>query len=147
MVNWKLSTVDRTIAQGTFPEQDIKSSGLKKVGSIQIPLSEIRKATKCQLVVSINTRSASIANDWDVWVYPSQLSSSGSEDLLIVSEQNNKAKSRLRSGGKVALFLSPKQIKTDVALGLSSIFWNTAWTNGQAYSSLAEMELELESRL
>ena len=46
------------------------------------------------------------------------------------------AKAVLQRGGDVFLMLPPDRVKTDVALGFSSIFWNTAWTRGQAPHTL-----------
>jgi hypothetical protein len=42
----------------------------------------------------------------------------------------------LQQGGKVLLAPNPATVKTDVKLGFSSIFWNTAWTHGQAPHTL-----------
>jgi hypothetical protein len=55
--------------------------------------------------------------------------------VLITAELDNAAEKTLAEGGKVLLTISPKRVKGDhlgrVALGFSSIFWNTAWTGRQ----------------
>jgi hypothetical protein len=43
---------------------------------------------------------------------------------------------RLEAGGKVLLTVKPETVKTDVQLGFTPIFWNTAWTKGQAPHTL-----------
>ncbi|OQW94517.1 MAG: glycoside hydrolase, partial [Verrucomicrobia bacterium A1] len=43
---------------------------------------------------------------------------------------------RLRAGGKVLLCVDPQRVKGEVAIGFSSIFWNTAWTKNQAPHTL-----------
>jgi hypothetical protein len=42
----------------------------------------------------------------------------------------------LRKGATVVLFVDPQRVKSDVQIGFSSIFWNTAWTGGQAPHTL-----------
>jgi hypothetical protein len=55
--------------------------------------------------------------------------------VLIVDKLDQSARSVLENGGRVLLFISPEKVKPGrsgkVALGFSSIFWNTAWTRGQ----------------
>jgi hypothetical protein len=56
-------------------------------------------------------------------------------NVLVTGELNNEALSSLQAGGKVLLTVPANRVKGDargrVALGFSSIFWNTAWTHGQ----------------
>ncbi len=79
-------------------------------------------------------------NDWDVWVYPSQVDTQRPPDLVVAEDLNDPALAALDAGGKVLLLIPPNRVKGDrlgkVALGFSSIFWNTAWTRRQAPTTL-----------
>ena len=57
--------------------------------------------------------------------------------MTIASAFDAKAEATLAAGGTVFLMIPPQQVCPDpqhgpIAFGFSSIFWNTAWTNGQA---------------
>jgi hypothetical protein len=62
------------------------------------------------------------------------------DDILITQLLDEKALKTLRKGGNVLLTLKKGSIKPDkggdVKIGFSSIFWNTAWTIGQAPNTL-----------
>ena len=74
-------------------------------------------------------------NDWDFWVYPSAVDVTTPSGVLIVDNLDQSARSELADGGRVLLFIPPEKAGADpsgrIALGFSSIFWNTAWTRGQ----------------
>jgi hypothetical protein len=67
-------------------------------------------------------------------VYPASLPDN-TREILVTQQLDAKALETLNKGGKV--LLTPKQgsLKADkggdIAIGFSSIFWNTAWTHGQ----------------
>jgi hypothetical protein len=63
------------------------------------------------------------------------------EGVLVVEELDTVARARLETGGVVVLTVPPARVAPDpkkgpIAIGFSSIFWNTAWTNGQAPHTL-----------
>jgi hypothetical protein len=79
-------------------------------------------------------------NDWDLWVYPSQWPAEP-KDVQIVTNLDTHALDLLAAGGRVLWLLPPARVAPDpnlgkVALGFSSIFWNTAWTRRQAPQTL-----------
>ncbi|MCX6224865.1 MAG: beta-galactosidase [Bacteroidia bacterium] len=118
------------------------------VGKIEWPLSGITKASKYTLETSVGNRM----NRWDFWVYP--LTSATNTAAAISSDSAPAAKSAvpvftsvtprlkklLDEGGSAILSLGPDGVAPDkggnIALGFSSIFWNTAWTRGQAPHTL-----------
>jgi len=77
---------------------------------------------------------AGFVNGWDFLVYPAILPEI-SENILVVKSLNKEAISTLYKGGKILLSVETGSIKAgkggEVGIGFSSIFWNTAWTNGQ----------------
>lgn len=80
-------------------------------------------------------------NEWHIWVYPSTPRNQYADnDILVTSSLDNKAKEVLEKGGKVLLSLPKGKLRADmggdIQIGFSSIFWNTAWTLGQAPHTL-----------
>jgi hypothetical protein len=104
--------------------------------SFDLSLAKITKAQKIRLEVSID--KTPFINHWDFWVYPEkQLIEKGS--VLITETLDLNARQVLEKGGSVLLLTYGKVGKTkgaQVAIGFSSIFWNTAWTNNQAPHTL-----------
>src|SRR5690606_36101891 len=74
-----------------------------------------------------------------IFVYPAELPDV-KDDILVTDRLDKNAIEKLNKGGKVLLSLKKGSLKPemggDVAVGFSSIFWNTAWTNGQAPHTL-----------
>lgn len=131
---WKLvNEHDEIVAQGELPPQRIPVDNGISLGHISIPLSALAAPAKYTLVVGIT--DTPFENDWDVWLYPSQVDLETPADVKIVDELNDDALTALNAGGKVLLMIPPWRVRGDelgkVGLGFSSIFWNTAWTDRQ----------------
>jgi hypothetical protein len=90
--------------------------------------------------LEIGLAGTAYVNDWDVWVYPAQVSTTVPPAVTVVSELDAQAGSVLDAGGRVLWLVAPARVKRDpkapVLLGFSSIFWNTAWTGRQAPTTL-----------
>ena len=127
---WKIvDNKKNVVKEGRFNQLNLMLGHNIQLGEISENI-EIAKASKFQLQVNV----AGFENDWDFWVYPAKLPKVES-DVLVVSNLNEKAISTLNNGGKVLLTVKKGSIKKgkggEVGIGFSSIFWNTAWTNGQ----------------
>jgi hypothetical protein len=127
---WKiLDNNGELVKKGKFQKTNITWGNCQKLGSISESI-QVESAAKFLLLVDV----AGYVNTWDFWVYPAKLPETTSE-VYITSTLNKKALSILENGGKVLLSSKKGQIKDgqggEVAVGFSSIFWNTAWTNGQ----------------
>jgi hypothetical protein len=105
------------------------------LGHVCIDLKNAPAPEKYKFIVSVGK----FENDWDVWVYPSELPAEP-RDVLITSKFDDEARRCLLAGGKVLLTIPGRDVRnydTDpVELGFSSIFWNTAWTSRQAPTTL-----------
>ena len=127
----------RTVAEGKLPARDIPVGNGITLGHVSTDLREMLAPEKYTLVVGL--AGTSFENDWNVWVYPAQLPPEPS-DVLVTSKFDDTARRCLQSGGKVLLTIPGKAVrnydKDPVALGFSSIFWNTAWTDRQAPTTL-----------
>lgn len=127
----------RAQAAGRIAPHDVPVSGDVILEQINVPLAQLPAPARYKLVVRlVNTP---FTNDWDVWVYPAQLDTKPDE-VLVTEALDASTLAKLNAGGKVLLLIPPAKVKNDkvlpVALGFSSIFWNTAWTASQPPTTL-----------
>jgi len=128
-VYWRITRTNGAIIAEKKPELKDISFGLNILGNISVSLTAITAAEKLIITVS----AGKYTNSWDFWVYPAQLPPiSGTENILVTGEFNQKAVNFLENGGKVLLTVKKGSVKPsmggDVPVGFSSIFWNTQWT-------------------
>lgn len=126
-----------TVALGFLSQTDIALGNCIGLGRIDVDLNGIEKAEKLTLEVTVDNYS----NSWDVFVYPAVKENiEGEEAIRVVQTLDATTRKYLQDGGNVLLNLKkgtlPKEMGGDVEIGFSSIFWNTAWTNGQAPHTL-----------
>ena len=121
----------RILWWGSLTAQDIPWGNAIKLGRIDLPLMGIRTARKCVLQVKIGQAE----NVWDFWIYPAKLPDPASRDVLVTRRLDAAAVDHLDKGGKVLLSVEKGAVRPDkggrIAVGFSSIFWNTAWTGNQ----------------
>ncbi len=135
---WKIADkTGRLVQSGKFSQTDIPLGNGFKLGNISVSLASAKAPEKMTLEVAVNGR----ANSWDFWVYPSKKEAiSGEENMRVVQKLDAETAQFLKNGGSVLLNLKkgtlPKEMGGDVEIGFSSIFWNTAWTHGQAPHTL-----------
>lgn len=124
------------VRDGLFPRADLPVGGPFRLGEINVPLSGLSVPGRFALQVSIPRMDA--LNSWDIWVYPEVIAKASDEVLL--TDQPDEAFRALRAGRRVLLAMGRERFRGDdrgaVQLGFSSIFWNTAWTEGQAPHTL-----------
>lgn len=138
---WKLVGEDGAIAaSGNFPSRDI-ALGNSSLGHLDLALNTFAAPARYKLVVTL--AGTPFENDWDVWVYPpaAQVAAPAPSSVIVTSKLDAATQAKLVAGGTVLLTIPPGKVKPDaakgkIALGFSSIFWNTAWTNGQAPHTL-----------
>jgi hypothetical protein len=128
---WKL--VEKTgniLFQGKLPVLNIRIGNCIRLGEINQSLVSITNAEQLSLVVTVDK----FENSWDIWVYPDILPEI-KDKVLVTQTLDSKAIETLKRGGKVLLNLKKGSLKPEkggnIAVGFSSIFWNTAWTNKQ----------------
>ena len=103
-----------------------------KLGNIRCSLGNFKAPAIYTFEVSIDN----FTNKWEFWVYPYQITQLlFSDDIRITRQLDSVTISFLNNGGLVLLTPLKGSIKKenggDVAVGFSSIFWNTAWTSKQ----------------
>jgi hypothetical protein len=138
-VYWKLQNAQNSaeIASGKWDNVTLQLGNNQKVGDVTHKLEGINKPSKLKFIVGIE--GTIFENDWTIWVYPADLKVPGT-DIVVTTKWDEQTKKALENGKKVLLVLEENSVKPekggDVAVGFSSIFWNTSWTRGQAPHTL-----------
>jgi hypothetical protein len=150
-LHWSLvNDAGRTVSTGTLPARTIPVDNGISIGRVSVDLTSLASPARYKFVVHVRSQvpddipaARSLAavdvkheNDWDVWVYPPRVSDEVPAGLAVTRELDDASLARLKAGGKVLLLVQPSRVAPDkrlgkVALGFSSIFWNTAWTHRQ----------------
>jgi len=135
---WKITDKNgKEIQSGKFTKTDIPLGNGFKLGDISFPLASVLIPENLKLEVTVND----LINNWDFWVYPVKKEViNGTEKIKIVQKIDAQTGQFLENGGTVILTLKKgtlaKEMGGDIKIGFSSIFWNTAWTRGQAPHTL-----------
>jgi hypothetical protein len=124
------------VASGLFPARDIPLGGGIPIGRLDVNLKPFQVPGQYKLTLTVG----SFRNSWNFWVYPARVPSTAHPGLLLTQTLDERAASFLEKGGRVLLTLRRGSVRPerggDIALGFSTIFWNTAWTSGQAPHTL-----------
>ncbi|ANH81717.1 glycoside hydrolase family 2 [Niabella ginsenosidivorans] len=125
---WRLCFPDgKVYASGSFAPADIPVGSPFTLGEISVPLDKIETAT--QLKLTINIRSTSYSNDWNLWVYPQKQEAEADPGKVLVADSwNKRVATVLEKGGSVLLLADTAKLRSDVAPGFSGISWNTVWS-------------------
>lgn len=133
--NWQIKNPqNKVLFEGKLNAADIPFGNGINIGEIKADLSSIINPEKLLLEVSVNDYK----NSWEIFVYPKQLPEV--KNVYVTQTLDEKALQILNNGGNVLLNLKQGSLAKnkggDIAIGFSSIFWNTAWTHGQAPHTL-----------
>lgn len=124
------------VASGELAHNPVDIGNCIRLGEIKAPLSSV-KTPAC---LTLRLTTGVYTNLWHVWVYPSDERQDDYKQILMTDKLDDNAMRTLDNGGKVLLSVKKGSLADnrggDVAIGFSSIFWNTAWTNGQAPHTL-----------
>jgi hypothetical protein len=138
---WRVVGQDgQAVDQGELALGDLPVGNDNTFGPIRASLESVAASGQLKLVLAVQSENAPrVENDWDIWVFapvlaPARLSAP--EEILVTGTLDEEAESRLASDGKVLLLPDPKRVYAPSQIGFSSIFWNTAWTRGQAPHTL-----------
>jgi len=139
VARWSLVDDEGNVgASGRLPAKTVPVGGVTPLGRVRVPLTDLAAQARYRLVVGLETTGDE--NDWDVWVYPAGVSTEAPGAVTLAQDLDEATAARLQAGGRVFLQLPARRVRGDesrpVALGFSSIFWNTAWTSRQAPHTL-----------
>jgi Glycosyl hydrolases family 2, sugar binding domain/Glycosyl hydrolases family 2 len=134
--SWKITdNKNKILFEGKLHTLTIPTGNGISLGTIEQPLSTVTKPSMLKLTVTVNEYQ----NDWMIFVYPSSQQKIN-EDIYVTHQWDDKAQNILNNGGKVLLTFKKGTVDSSkggsIPVGFSSIFWNTAWTNGQPPNTL-----------
>jgi hypothetical protein len=135
---WKIiDDFGNVIKTGTLGKVDIQIGNGIKLGEIRVPLSEFKSPAMFTFIMNVGNFS----NQWDFWIFPYKNSEPiFSSEIKIAQRVDDEVINYLIQGGKVLLTPIKGSFKPkkggNIAVGFSSIFWNTAWTSKQAPHTL-----------
>jgi hypothetical protein len=118
----------REIASGRLPSAPAPTGQLTGLGEIQASLAAA--PAPCKLNVSVALPGTNIGNDWDIWVYPADVSPQPPANVTVCS-QWSEAKAALAEGRKVLLFPKTGNPKETLRGRFRPVFWSPVWFASQ----------------
>lgn len=126
-----LNDAGEVLYSNTIAGKKIEIGSCFPAGSFAADLSSLSIAQK--LVFEVSLENTPYLNRWDFWVYPAN-QEVNQGNIFVTDKLDSETEGILKKGGSVLLLSYGKVAKgqgAEVAIGFSSIFWNTAWTNNQ----------------
>lgn len=131
---WKITDASgRTVAGGEWPARDFPIGKNLPLGKVEVALAKLAAPAAYKLVVGL--KGTDIANDWNFWVYPRDvtspaLSPSKATSDVLLTDRWAEAETRLAAGGKVVF--TPGAADLDPArsppMKRVPVFWNIQMT-------------------
>ncbi|MDE6450806.1 MAG: beta-glucuronidase, partial [Odoribacter sp.] len=122
-IRWSVTNAQgEVLNEGRLKCGSIPNYGVYPVGNFSFPLNQVTYNEKLTVTLSVND---SIANSWDIWVYPRQQVGDilrSDDRVLFTSVFHEAAKRYLREGKTVVLLPFPDNVK-----GRKSVFHNHFW--------------------
>lgn len=116
-LEWTLvSETGETVGKGSIKTSAIPCATVDSLGAICVPLGTVKKAEK----LTLHVRLGNYHNEWNIWVYPSDLSET-SGNYVFARSYNDQVRSALAAGKRVLLV--PQQMKGR-RTQFASHFWN-----------------------
>src|SRR5574344_1364330 len=121
----------RTYASGTLSTKNIEIGSNIDLGSLNMPLNDIKEAQQLTLSVTVSSpqsKETSIKNHWNFYVYPTDISAEDTKNIYITDTLDERAVKTLADGGNVLITAAGKiHYGRDVVQYFTPVFWNTSW--------------------
>ncbi len=119
-------SVGSEVASGKFAPKTLPTGELTTIGVVEASLAKAAAPARLTLVVSLD--GTTIANDWNFWVYPTQVNAAPG-DVVISADWDDATRAALAEGKRVLLtprgsaFASRKSIQPL----FTTVFWSPVW--------------------
>lgn len=139
---WRvLTTAGPVLATDQTTPRDVPVGGPAALGGIKLALAAFAHLAPAQLRLEVSVTDGSgevFSNDWDLWLYPSphNIAITPPAAVRLTDSLDTAAQAHLEAGGDLLLAVPGSAVAGGVQLGFSTVFWNTAWTKGQAPHTL-----------
>jgi hypothetical protein len=122
-LDWSLNDASgKVLASGMLPRTNIEQGGLRPLGTISIPLSNLPAPGKLSLNLSLERTS--IKTSYPIWIYPDQVDVSAPANVTIARTLDDAAEAALARGGRVVLIAdSRRPLLHTVGGGFATDFW------------------------
>jgi hypothetical protein len=137
-IAWKIYAGKMEAGNGSFQTPLIPLGHGQVIGRIQMPLSVITHAAKLKVTVMI--AGTSIANGWNVWVYPKEEGAAQTNGIEIFHAADAAFFKALQAGKSVLLLPSYDDVKSPLAGQFTPAFWNPIMFPNQPGSMGAMIE-------
>ena len=126
---WRIEDADgKVVTRGRWAPRTIPLGKGTPLGTVAVDLSTLTAPAAYRLVVGLD--GTAIENDWKFWLYPAEVDTSTTADVL-VTRSWAKAEDRLAAGGKVLYVPRPADLDwTSPPLDRVPIFWNRLMNPG-----------------
>ena len=138
-ITWQLLNVaGKVVQRGSFAKATVAIDNCQAVGTAQLPLAAFKKPEMLTLQVALQgagRAAGPVTNSWNIWVYPAGVNPAAAVGDVVVASALTSDVARQLQGGATVLLLPYGHVRkgkgAEVAIGFSSIFWNTSYTNHQ----------------
>jgi hypothetical protein len=115
---------------------DIAIGNALRLDGEVIPAGMAAGPEQLTLVIIVTSEQGdTFENDWSVWIYPAFTEPPAESDIVVTSDPED-AIAAADAGYDVLLDVHEREHPGNIALGFTTVFWNTAWTSGQAPHTL-----------
>ncbi len=122
LIVWTIYDGKKKIGTGSFQTPLIAQGQNEEIGRIHLPLSTLVQAAKIKVAVKVS--GTSIANDWDVWVYPKNEPAEKTNGIEIFRTANAEFFQALNDGKRVLFLPTRENVKAPLAAQFTASFWN-----------------------
>ena len=132
----KISTdTGEVLKEEIWPVQDLKVGSLTDLGKLILPLDSIKEAQR--LTVTLELEDTRFKNKWSIWVYPSELPKSDTDEIVFSDAMDDETLTALREGKKV--LLAANNLGTEensVSVGFYPLYWSLTFFPGQGKTNI-----------
>ncbi len=114
----------KEIATGSLPTTTIKTGTRIRLGNFTVSLAGLQ--VPCKLVVTLGIKGTSIANDWEMWVYPTPKQPKTPAGIVISHQWDEPTRQAAAGGGKVLLFANHRG-PCLLPGSFKGVFWSPIW--------------------
>ncbi len=114
----------KIVANGKLKTINVPTGKLTALGEINASLASA--TAPCKLTVTISLDGTKFSNDWNIWVYPTNVAPQPSA-AVTVCDKWNVAKEMLEKGKKVVFFANTTNTPTSFLGRFLPVFWSPVW--------------------
>jgi hypothetical protein len=119
----------QTIGQGNFEDKEISIGNGIALGTIHLDLNSVKFASKLNLEVQL--KDTHVSNDWDFWVYPSDLPMDRPDDIVVTESIDEKLIQSIEGGHKILLLPKGSLFKDKIPGRFVPVFWSPVHFSNQ----------------